>query len=87
MALFSLGAALLTGCNTVSVTSRDTGTNGVSREVTISVRTRGDAKQAVESLRATNGKTLSIGAQGMEQESTTANILEAFKTIAILQAE
>jgi len=79
LALLSLGAAILTGCNTVRVTSRDVSTNGATREVTISVRTRGDAKQAVENLRASNGKTLSIGAAGMDQESSTAGLLEIFK--------
>lgn len=79
LALLILGAVIATGCNTVQVTSRDVSTNGATREVTIAVRTRGDAKQAVENLRASNGKTLSIGAQGVEQESTTANVLEAFK--------
>ena len=47
-----------------------TGTNEV-RKTTMTVRTLGDAKQLVEKLRASNGKTHALGAQGVEQESTS----------------
>lgn len=68
-ALFVLS---LTGCSTIqqSAVTQGAGTNLV-RQTTLSVRTLGDAKQLVAQLRASNGQTHSLGAQGIDQQSTS----------------
>lgn len=69
-----------TGCATIAQTaeSAGAGTNRTAR-TTLTVRTLGDAKQMVEKLRASNGQTHSLGAQGVEQESTSAIVGEILK--------
>lgn len=79
-------AALLTGCATINQTaeSTGTGTNEV-RKTTLTVRTLGDAKQVVERLQASNGKTHSLGAKGVEQESTS-EVMERIVRAAVESA-
>jgi hypothetical protein len=71
---------LCTGCATIhqSAETAGTGTNAV-RRTELTVRTLGDAKQMVEKLRASNGTTQSLGASGVEQESTSAVLGEVIK--------
>ncbi len=71
---------LTTGCATIhqSAETAGTGTNAV-RRTELTVRTLGDAKQMVEKLRASNGTTQSLGASGVEQESTSAILGEVIK--------
>ena len=75
--LWSCALALVfCGCATIRQTAESSGagTNSV-RHTTLTVRTLGDAKQIVESLRASNSeKTQTLGAKGIEQESTTTNL-------------
>lgn len=83
--VFILGvciAALVSGCATIHQTAETagTGTNEV-RKTTMTVRTLGDAKQLVEKLRASNGKTHALGAQGLEQESSSEAIERISKGI------
>lgn len=79
-------SALITGCSTISQTAESTGggTNEV-RRTTLTVRTLGDAKQVVERLQASNGKTHSLGAKGVEQESTS-EIMERIVRAAVESA-
>ena len=86
MALALCAAALLTGCATINQTaeSTGTGTNEV-RKTTLTVRTLGDAKQVVERLQASNGKTHSLGAKGVEQESTS-EVMERIVRAAVESA-
>ena len=62
------------GCTTIKQEARETGTNGVVRIVTMSIRTTGDAKAVVERLNASNGKTQSLGARGVEESSSSTNV-------------
>jgi hypothetical protein len=80
--LSAMVAVCVAGC--ASVTQRATttettmATNGpqviVERETTAKLRTLFDSKQSVEKLRASNGKTQSLGATGVENEATTAGL-------------
>lgn len=72
---------LLSGCTTITQTAETSGTNEV-RRTTLSVRSIGDAKQVVEKLQASNGKTHSLGAKGVEQE-TTSEIMERVVRAAV----
>ena len=70
-----LVADLTPGCaiNRQSATTTTTGTNGIVT-VTLaksSVIAFGDVKNAVERTRATAGKTSSVGAQGISEETTS----------------
>ena len=66
---------LLAGCSTIHErTSLTTaGTNEV-RTTEMTIRTLFDSKQAVGSTRASNGKTQSVGAKDVAQESTSTGI-------------
>ena len=86
--LLLLGTLTLgTGCASISqhVTSSVTPDGAEQRTVTIHVTALGDAKQAIEKLTATSGKTLSAGASGASQE-TTAPDLAAFFAELLKQA-
>jgi hypothetical protein len=72
---------LLSGCTTITQTAETSGTNEV-RRTTLTVRSIGDAKQVVEKLQASNGKTHSLGAKGVEQE-TTSEIMERVVRAAV----
>lgn len=68
----TLVACVACGCTSIRQTAETTGsgTNEV-RKTTLAVTTLGDAKQVVERLQASNGKAHSLGAKGVEQESTS----------------
>ena len=71
-----LSIALLAGCTTISQTadSAGSGTNAV-RRTTITIRTTGDAKTVVDTLRASNtDKIQSLGAKGVEESGSTTNL-------------
>lgn len=70
---------LVMGCANVSQTVREetTGTNGVViiRETTARAAVIGDAKNTVDRLKVTNGKTQAIG-YSAEQSSSSSNLVE-----------
>ena len=72
---------LLSGCTTITQTAETSGTNEV-RRTTLTVRSIGDAKQVVEKLQASNGRTHSLGAKGVEQE-TTSEVMERVVRAAV----
>jgi ABC-type glycerol-3-phosphate transport system substrate-binding protein len=77
-----LGAAFcIAGCSTVqqTATTSSDGTNQV-RTTTLRVSTLGDAKQVIQSLRASNGSTHSLGAAGIEQQTTSDLMLQVIRT-------
>ena len=66
----------LVGCTSIRQTAESTGsgTNAV-RSTTILIRTTGDARQVVDSLRAANSdKSQSLGAKGIEESGSTTNL-------------
>jgi hypothetical protein len=67
------------GCSVIrqSATTEGSGTNLV-RHTTLTVKTLGDAKQVVESLKASNGSTHTLGAAGVQQESTSQLVTDLF---------
>jgi ABC-type Zn uptake system ZnuABC Zn-binding protein ZnuA len=71
----ALVVAACAGCASVSqsMTERSVDTNGVVtlRETRSNVRAIGDAKNSVEKIRVSHGKTQSIGVSGSEQEAST----------------
>lgn len=68
-------ALVVCGCSSIRQTAETTGSGtNIVRRTTLSVRSLGDARQLVESLRASNGSTHSLGARGLEQETTTTNV-------------
>lgn len=69
----------MVGCSVIRQSARTegTGTNLV-RDTTLTVKTLGDAKQVVESLKASNGSTHTLGAAGIQQESTSQLITDLF---------
>lgn len=64
---------LLVGCSSIQQEAVTTSTaNGVTNRMTrLKVKTLFDAKQVVNAVRASNGATQSLGATGIEQETTT----------------
>jgi hypothetical protein len=84
-------AFLLVGCafTTQSIRTEATGTNGIKEVRTTQSRAVawGDARQVIEKLKLTNGKTQSVGISGLESESTTTNIASNLKALTdLLQA-
>jgi len=76
-----LAAALVgSGCSTVqqTATTSTDGTNQV-RTTTLKVSTLGDAKQVIQSLRASNGSTHNLGAAGVEQQTTSDLMLQVIR--------
>ena len=69
----------IVGCSVIRQSARTegTGTNLV-RHTTLTVKTLGDAKQVVESLKASNGSTHTLGAAGVQQESTSQLVTDLF---------
>lgn len=86
--LFLLIACLslsLTGCASVVQTATTTSTNPTNGVVTVtearsSIYATGDAKTIVDKVRASAGKTSSVGASGVSEETTSA------APVAMLQA-
>lgn len=77
---------VVSGCSVVRQSARTegAGTNLV-RHTSLVVKTLGDAKQVVESLRASNGATHSLGASGVAQESTS-EALQSLVQLAVMAA-
>jgi len=50
------------------------------RTTTLRVQTLGDAKQVIQSLRASNGQTHSLGAAGVEQQTTSDLMLQLLRS-------
>jgi hypothetical protein len=76
-----LAVAFLCGCSSVrqTATTSTDGTNQV-RTTTLRVHTLGDAKQVIQSLRASNGQTHSLGAAGVEQQTTSDLMLQLLRS-------
>jgi hypothetical protein len=77
----AMAVVLLAGCTTIQQTAETSDTNEV-RRTTLTVRSLGDAKQVVEKLQASNGRTHSLGAKGVEQE-TTSEVMERVVRAAV----
>lgn len=79
---------LCAGCDTIEqeVRTQRTLADGTVeiQSTTSKVRAKWDAKQTIEKLRVTNGKTQSIGISGLEQETTSTNAAGAFRAAAEL---
>jgi hypothetical protein len=71
--IFIAAAALMAcGCSSIQQTAATSGAGtNLVRQTTLRVRTLGDAKQLVAQLRASNGATHNLGAQGIDQQSTS----------------
>ena len=73
--IFCATAGLTPGCaiNRQSATTTTTGTNGIVTvtQAKSSVVAFGDVKNAVERTRASAGKTSTVGAQGVNEETTS----------------
>jgi hypothetical protein len=78
--LLALTTALLCGCASVRQTLTAETVNECGqverRTLSVSVNAIGDAKQAVEKLRASNAKTLSVGVDGASQETKAPELSE-----------
>jgi len=76
-----LAVAFLSGCSSVTQTA-STSSNGTNqvRTTTLRVQTLGDAKQVIQSLRASNGQTHSLGAAGVEQQTTSDLMLQLLRS-------
>lgn len=70
--LAAIAAVVMTGCSTIKQTATSAG-DGTHKfqQIEMRVRTLGDAKQVAQALRAQNGATQTLGAQGLEQQSTS----------------
>lgn len=81
-----LCACLVCGCSVIRqhATTEGSGTNLV-RHTSLTVKTLGDAKQVVESLRASNGATHSLGASGVAQESSS-EVIQNLVQLAVMAA-
>lgn len=79
-------AWLVCGCSVIRqhATTEGAGTNLV-RHTSLTVKTLGDAKQVVESLRASNGATHSLGASGVAQESSS-EVIQNLVQLAVMAA-
>lgn len=85
--------ALACGCDTITqrlTTQRTLADGTVEIQSTYSkVSAKWDAKQTVERLRVSNGKTQSVGVSGLDQEATSTNathLIEAVVGAAIRAA-
>lgn len=82
---FAAGLLVLcTGCANVHQHARTTLPDGTVNETSIDVSAMGDARQVVSELRASNGKTQSLGAKGIEQESSLAGLVKLVEGIAAI---
>lgn len=83
-----VGAWSFFGCArmTQTLTTKITQTNGVveERSSKVSGMAFWDAKQTLEKLRVSNGKTHSIGLTGAEQESATTNMAASLDALTRL---
>lgn len=79
--IFGLGASLLIGCahSNQTITSQEMSTNGTILTSTTKSRvgTVFQSSQTIEKVRASNGKTQSIGASGMDQKSEASVFVDA----------
>lgn len=82
LAVIALLCALtFSGCTTVTQSASTVDPDGTMRDTKIQVSTMGDAKQVVAELRASNGKTQSLGSKGIEQESSLENVVKILEMI------
>lgn len=84
--LAMIAGCVFCGCSVIrqSASTEGSGTNLV-RHTHLTVKTLGDAKQVVESLKASNGATHSLGAAGVQQESTS-EALQSLVQLATMAA-
>lgn len=75
--LLALAVALifLSGCAVVSNSVKTTEADGTQRETNSRVFTFWDSTQTLDKLRLSNGKTHSIGAEGITETSASTNAL------------
>lgn len=80
-------ASVLQNATTTSHTPIPSTTNVVTeiREAHIRVRALGGAKTIVEQLRVSNGKTQSLGAKGISEESSMQDLVELIKALGALK--
>lgn len=86
LALLLAAAGMMIGCSSVKQTAKWTETDPttgitVQRELQTAVMGWGDSKNAVEKLRSSNGKTLSLGAAGVSEETSSAGMVELIKGV------
>ena len=83
--------ALACGCDTITqrlTTQRTLADGTVEIQSTYSrVSAKWDAKQTVEKMRVSNGKTQSVGVSGLDQESTTTNLAGNLRALTDLLKE
>lgn len=75
--IFAAALMLLVGCASVSQTATtvtDPKTGVVTQSARSHIIASGDSKLLVEKVRASAGKTSSVGASGVQEESTTAGL-------------
>lgn len=81
--------SLLTGCASVNQTAHSVSFNpktGITstNDATISVTVFGGSKSVIEKLRASGGATASVGATGMDQQSTLKDLTELIQAVAAI---
>jgi hypothetical protein len=79
---------LITSCASVTQTARtaiDPATGIETRDTRTRILATGDAKQTIEHIRSTNGKTHSLGASGVAEETTSTALIELLRLILTLQ--
>ena len=78
--LAALAVACLCGCASVRQTLTHEVTNECGeterRTLSVSVLAAGDAKQAVDKLKASNAKTLSVGVEGASAETKSPELVD-----------
>lgn len=76
---------LLAGCASVvqDATTTTTGTNGVTTttQAHSSIKAIGDARTIVDKVRSSAGKTSSVGASGVSEETTSTNLVNGVADI------
>lgn len=79
IALIGLSVVLFSGCAIVKQTAESTtvGTNGVpvTFKATSTIMATGDAKAVVDKVRASSGKTASVGASGVAEETSGSGVV------------
>lgn len=77
----ALIASAITGCSSIRERAETSGTNRVT---TIHINTLFDAKAVVDKIKASNGATHSLGAQGVSEESSSDVITKMTRLAEVL---
>lgn len=79
--VFAFLAVLMSGCARFAVDMEEIGADGMERKTKSRVVVWGDAKQTMEQMKLSHGKTQSIGAGGIEQAASATNAVAALDSL------